>query len=223
MELGEGDTAAGGDHEKLADGCDALGLHGVHERALLFEEGIHEGGEGEVGLGVGGETGEMEEKRVAGGEAGDLAAAREAELAVELAGVGEGEAMAGETGEEGLGADDEAEVGIAIDNGLEVEEPAAGVGLDGPYAGALQLLPELLPLPAAEEGEDVSGRGSGGSGAGGDVRVRVRFWGEEGGKLGGGNMAPSYGLVSVKGLACSLERERGFTGGGWEELTGGSM
>lgn len=42
----------------------------------------------------------MQRERLVGGEAGDLAATREVELVVELADIGEGDAMAEETGEE---------------------------------------------------------------------------------------------------------------------------
>jgi hypothetical protein len=52
--------------------------------------------------------------------AGDLAAAREAELAVELAGVVEAEDVFGLLGEKVLGLGDESQEGIALDDVLKV-------------------------------------------------------------------------------------------------------
>ena len=62
----------------------------------------------------------LEEQRVAEDGAGDLAAAREAELAVELAGVVEAEDVFGLGGKEGFGFGGESEVGVALDDALEV-------------------------------------------------------------------------------------------------------
>lgn len=62
----------------------------------------------------------LEEQRVAEDGAGHLAAAREAELAVELAGVVEAEDVFGLGGEEGFGFGGESEVGVALDDALEV-------------------------------------------------------------------------------------------------------
>lgn len=95
VELGEGDAASGGHHEEFADGGNPGGLHGVHEYELLGDEGIHERGEGEERFGVRREAGKVEKERVACSEAGDLASTRKTELSVELAGVSEGDAVAG--------------------------------------------------------------------------------------------------------------------------------
>lgn len=91
---------------------------------------------------------------MAGDRGGDLAAAGEAELLVELAGGGEGEEAAGLAEEEGLGAGEEAEEGVAVEDGLEVGE-GLGLGfLDGGRAGARELFPQLFAALAVEEGED---------------------------------------------------------------------
>ena len=62
-------------------------------------------------------------------EAGDLAAAREPELAVELAGVVEAEDVLRLGGEELLRAGHEAEEGVAVENALELGD-AVRFGLD---------------------------------------------------------------------------------------------
>lgn len=96
---------------------------------------------------------------MAGDGGGELAAAGEAELLVELAGGGEGEEVAGLAAEEGGGAGEEAEVGVVVEDGLELGEDL-GVGLlDRGHARAAELLSELLAALAVEEGEDRRSRG----------------------------------------------------------------
>lgn len=85
---------------------------------LLCEEVFHKVGEAEPGFSVGVAIG-LEEERVALDEAGDFAATREAEFAVEFAGVVKAEDVFRLGGEELFGARDEAEEGVAVENAFE--------------------------------------------------------------------------------------------------------
>jgi len=79
-------------------------------------------------------------------ETGDLAAARESELSVELAGVIEADDVLRLGGEELLGARNEAEEGVAVENALERGD-AVGLSLNqgGSRAGlGLTLFLELF-------------------------------------------------------------------------------
>lgn len=89
--------------------------------------------------------GEAEEEGMLEGEAGRFAAAGEAEFSVELSGEREGDGMVGEAREEGFSAEEEAEGGVAGEDGVKVGVAARGVRLDGVKAGALELLLQLLP------------------------------------------------------------------------------
>ncbi|KAK2999573.1 hypothetical protein RJ639_022969 [Escallonia herrerae] len=82
----------------------------------------------------------LEEEGVAEDGLEGLAAAGEAELAVELGGSGEGKDLVGLFGEEGLRAGEEAEAGVAEEEGLEVGEAGGGAGLDRRGAWARFLL-----------------------------------------------------------------------------------
>ena len=86
--------------------------------------------------------------------AGDFAAAREAELAVELAGVVEAEHVLRLGGEVLFGFGDEFEGGVAFDDSLEGRDEV-GLGLDELGSGAgvfLALLSEALGGFGDEEG-----------------------------------------------------------------------
>jgi len=107
VDFAKGDAVAGGHHEEFANLLDAVQFHCVHEGVLLSEKVLHEIGEAEPGLAVGVTVG-LKEKGVVLEEAGDLAAARESEFAVELAGIIEAEDVLRLGGEEMLGARDEA-------------------------------------------------------------------------------------------------------------------
>lgn len=80
----------------------------------------------------------LEDEGVALEGAGDFSAAREAEFAVELAGVVEAEDAVGLLGEEVFGFGEESEVGVALDDVFEVGDEV-GLGLDelGPRAFVL--------------------------------------------------------------------------------------
>ena len=85
----------------------------------------------------------LEDERVALEGLGDLAAAGEAEVAVELAGVVEAEDAVGLLGEVGLGFGEEAEVGVASDDAFEVGEEV-GPGLHRLGSRAVVVLVALL-------------------------------------------------------------------------------
>lgn len=106
---------------------------------------------------------------MAADEAGDLAAAREAELAVELAGVVEAEDVLRLGGEEELGARDEAEEGVAVEDALEFVD-AVGLGLD--RGGSRAGLGLAFFLEAFGGFGDEEGGGKWGFGGGG-VNIRV--------------------------------------------------
>lgn len=153
VDFAEGDAVARGHHEEFANLLDAVQFHCVHEGVLLCEKILHEIGEAEPGLAVGVTVG-LEEEGVALEEAGDLAAAGESELSVELAGVIEAEDVLRLGGEELLGARDEAEEGVAVENALERGD-AVGLGLDrgGSRAGlGLTFFLELFGGFGDEEG-----------------------------------------------------------------------
>lgn len=76
---------------------------------------------------------------------GDFAAAGEAELAVELAGVVEAEDAVGLLGEIVLGLGEEPEMGVASDDAFEVGEEV-GLGLHRLSSRAVLLLAALLEL-----------------------------------------------------------------------------
>lgn len=121
----------------------------------------------------------LEDQRVALDGAGNLAAAREAELAVELAGVVEEDDAFRLLGDEVLGLGEEPEVGVALDDAFQCRDQV-GLGLDVLGSGALLLLP-LLPKLLRGFGDEEGGgewriekrkKMYGGDGAGIGLRVR---------------------------------------------------
>lgn len=174
VELREGQPAVGGEHEELPDGQHPRGEELLVDAALLLEERAHERREREVRDGAHGGAGE--EQGVPGGGARDAAAAGEAELAVQLAGLGKGDAVRGrEGGHEGPRAVEEAEGSVAVEDGVEGRHPAVGLGLDGRDARAVELLQELL-APLAREQRQERRRGFRGRGRRRGHRRRRRGW-----------------------------------------------
>ncbi|KAK3423565.1 hypothetical protein EUGRSUZ_F00333 [Eucalyptus grandis] len=118
MNLTQRDSLVGGHHEQLPHLADPVRLHRVRDPPLLLEQLLHEGREPEPHLAVGVAV-RLEQERVALEGADDLASPGEAELAVELAGVVEAEDALRLPGEEGAAPGEEAEAGVAGDEGLE--------------------------------------------------------------------------------------------------------
>lgn len=98
----------------------------------------------------------LEDERVSLEEAREFPAAGEAELAVELSGVVEAENAVGLLGEELLGAEEEAEGGVAVEDAFEGGD-SVGLGLDKLGSGALLFLALLLQLFGGFGDEEGSG------------------------------------------------------------------
>lgn len=148
VNLGEGDSPASGHHEELTDGGNPRIEGGVKDGLLLEEEVFHEVGEPEPDLAVRVAI-KLEEGGVALNKAGNLAAAREAKLTVELASIVKEENVVRLPGEEVLGPVEKSEEGVTPDDIFEVVD-ALGLVADGVGAGAvLVLVLQLAPLLAS--------------------------------------------------------------------------
>lgn len=118
VNLTERDSVMFGHHEEFSNRVDAFEFQFVHEGVFLCDEVLHKFGEAEPGFVVGVAIG-LEEEWVALEEAGDFAAAREAQFAVELAGVIEEKDVLRLGGEKLFRARYEAEEGVAVENALQ--------------------------------------------------------------------------------------------------------
>lgn len=115
----------------------------------------------------------LEEQRVALDGASDLAAAGEAKLAVEFAGLIEAEDVFWLLGEEVLGLGDESEEGVPLYDVLEVKN-AIRLRLNQFGSGAFLLSAFLLEF-FGDFGDQKRGGGERGGGKW-LIGVRVRFW-----------------------------------------------
>ena len=123
------------------------------DAALFLEERAHERREREVRDGV--HDGEVEQQRVARSGARHFAAAGEAELAVQLAGLGKGDPVRRREGsQERARAVEEAEGRIAVEHGVEGRNATRGLRLDGRDPWAVELPQELLSPLAGEQWQE---------------------------------------------------------------------
>ena len=117
VELRERHAAVGREHEELPDCAHPRREEVVVDAALFLEERAHERREREVRDGA--HDGEVEQQRVARSGARHFAAAGEAELAVQLAGLGKGDPVRRREGsQERARAVEEAEGRIAVEHGV---------------------------------------------------------------------------------------------------------
>lgn len=120
----------------------------------------------------------LEQNGVALEGSGDFPAAREAEFSVELAGVVEAEDAVGLLGEEVSGFCEEPEVGIALDDVLEVGDEV-GLGLDELRSRAFVFLALFFEFFGGFGDEEGGGEWRGLEEEEGElqaIRVRVRVW-----------------------------------------------
>lgn len=171
IDLIQRDPLVHGHHEQLPHVVDPIELERVDDLPLLLEELLHELREPEPELVVGVAV-DLEDKGVTEDRFCDLAAAREAQLLVELASVIEAEDPLRLTGEEIAAAGEEAEMGVASEDGLEVGD-SVGSGLDrsgtGGWLGLAPLTEGFRRLCLEEGGGEWGGEEEEGA-----VRIRVR-------------------------------------------------